>query len=174
MARAGRLWIPVLVGLLVAGVSGVGSGRAVAAVEPRVTTVSIMIPASAFIPNRDDCDYDNGGYRLQVTSGTCGFYLPLSFPVPVVNIKRITLYAYDNDPLNQVCVKLYRARPADADRDNTGGSLCTSDDAVAPQAPYQTAFNPRRVATAFQAAYLWAGLYGPTVAFYGVKVTYSY
>jgi hypothetical protein len=173
MARTSRLWIPMLVGLLVAGLLGVGGGGAVAA-ETRVTTASIMIPAAAFIPAQDDYDYTNNGYGLQVTSGTGGFIAPLSFPVPVVNIKRITLYAYDNDPSNQVCVKLYRARPADADRDNTGGSLCTSDVYTAPQVLYQTAFNPRRVTTASQSAYLWVGLYGPTVALYGVKVTYSY
>ena len=172
MARTRRLWIPVLVGLLVGGALGVGGGGAVAA-EPRITTASIMIPAAAFIPDLDDCDYDNGGYSLEVTSGTCGFIAPLSFPVPVVNIKKITLYAYDNDDSSQVCVKLYRARPADASQDSTGGSLCTLD-ASAPQAPYKTAINPRRVNTASQGAYLWVRLYSPTVALYGVKVTYSY
>jgi hypothetical protein len=163
----------LVAGVLVAGVLGVGGGGAVAA-EPRVTTASIMIPASAFIPNRDDCDYDNSGDSLQVTSGTCGFIAPLSFPVPVVDIKRITLYAYDNDKSSQVCVKLYRARPVDGSQDSTGGSLCTSDVYTAPQVLYKTAINPRRVNTASQGAYLWVYLTGPTVALYGVKVTYSY
>jgi hypothetical protein len=174
MTRTNRLWIPVLVGSLVAVLLGPTGGGAAAAVEPRVTTVSIMIPASAFIPTTANFDYDNNGYGLQVTSGSGGFIAPLSFPVPVVNIKRITLYAYDNDPLNQVCVKLYRARPTDADRDSTGGSLCTSDAAIAPQAPYKTTISPRRVNTASQGAYLWVDLSSPTVTLYGVKVTYSY
>jgi hypothetical protein len=173
MARMRRLWVPVVVGLLVAGVSGVGGGGAVAA-EPRLTTASIMIPASAFIPGRDDSDYDNGGDSLQVTSGTGDFIAPLSFPVPVVNIKRITLYAYDNDPSSHVCIKLYRARPTDASQDSTGGSFCTSDVYIAPQVLYKTAFSPSRVDTASQSAYLWVYLTGPAVALYGVKVTYSY
>ena len=139
-----------------------------------MTTVSIMIPASAFIPTKDDTDYDNSGDSLQVTSGTGGFIAPLSFPVPVVNIKRITLYAYDNDPSSHVCVKLYRARPADGSQDSTGGSLCTSDVYAAPQVLYKTTFSPRRVDTASQGAYLWVYLTGPAVALYGAKVTYSY
>jgi hypothetical protein len=172
MARTSRLWIPVLVGLLVAGMLGIDGGGAVAA-EPRSTTASIMIPAAAFIPTMDDWDYGNNGFGLQVTSASGIFVAPLSFPVPVVNIKKITLYAYDNDPSSLLCVTLYRARPADADRDLTGGSVCTSD-ASAPQYASTTAISPRRVTTAFQGAYLWVTLYSPTVTLYGVKVNYSY
>jgi hypothetical protein len=174
MTRLNRLWIPVLVGLLVAALLGPTGGGAATAAEPRLTTASIMIPAAAFIPTTDNFDYNNDGYGLQVTLGSGGFIAPLSFPVPVVNIKKITLYAYDNDSLSQVCVKLYRARPADADRDSTGGSLCTSDVAVAPQAPYKTTINPRRVTAASQGAYLWVDLSSPTVTLYGVKINYSY
>ena len=51
-----RLWFPVPVALLVAVLVG---PTGVTAVEPRVTTTSIMIPAAAFIPNTDDYDYAN-------------------------------------------------------------------------------------------------------------------
>ena len=170
MARTSRLWVPVLVGLLVAVLLGPAG---VTATAPRVTTASIMIPASAFSPTMDDLDYENRGFRLQVTSASGAFFAPLSFPVPVINIKKITLYAYDNDPSSQVCLTLYRARPADADRDLTGGSVCTSD-ASAPQYASTTAISPRRVTTAFQGAYLWVTVYSPSVKLYGVKVNYSY
>jgi len=69
-----KLLVPVLVGLLVAGVSGVGGDGAVAA-EPRVTTRSIMIPAAAFIPTTDDPDYYNLGIDLHVHNEGV-FYAP--------------------------------------------------------------------------------------------------
>ena len=142
------------------------------AVEPRVTTRSIMIPAAAFIPTTDNFDYLNTGFGLEMTSGTANFTAPLSFPVPVVNIKRITLYAFDDDASNQVCVTLYRARPADASEDHTG-QVCTTN-ASAPQYASTTVISPRRLSTAVQAAYLWVNISGPGVVLYGVKITYSY
>jgi hypothetical protein len=171
MTALRRPWIPVLVGLLVAGVLGVGGGGA-AAVEPRLTTASIMIPAAAFIPAEDDYDYANNGREMWVASGSGYFGAPLSFPVAVVNIKKITLYAFDNDGAAMVCVTLYRARPADASEDNTGG-VCTSDGS-APQYASTTTISPRRVTTASQGAYLWVSLSAPGVKLYGVKVNYSY
>jgi len=169
MTRMRRLWVPVLVGLLVAVLLGPAG---VTATEPRVTTASIMIPASAFSPTMDDLDYENRGFRLQVTSASGAFFAPLSFPVPVVNIKKITLYAYDNDGLKEVCVTLYRARPADAAEDTTG-QVCTLDGS-APQYASTTLISPRRVTTASQGAYLWVSIGGPGLWLYGVKVNYSY
>ena len=171
MTRTRRLWVPLLMGLLVAGMLGVGGGGAVAA-EPRLTTVSVMIPAAAFFPTLDDWDYGNSGFGLYVTSGSGNFIAPLTFPVPVVNIKKITLYAYDNDGLKEVCVTLYRARPADAAEDTTG-QVCTLDGS-APQYASTTLISPRRVTTASQGAYLWVSIGGPGLWLYGVKVNYSY
>jgi hypothetical protein len=172
MARMNRVWFPLLVGLLVAGLLGVGGGGAVAA-EPRVTTASIMIPAAAFIPAEDGYDYTNNGMDLYVTSGYGVFTYALPFPVPVVNIKKITLYGYDNTGAADVCVTLYRARPVDFSEDNAG-QVCTTVSATAPQAVYTTTIDPRRVTTASQGAYLWVSLNGPGVTLYGVKVNYSY
>ena len=172
MARTSRLWIPLLVGLLVAGALGVGGGGAVAT-EPRVTTASIMVPASAFIPTKDDFDYDNGGDSLQVTSGTGAFIAPLSFPVPVVNIKKITVYAHDNTASALISASVYRSRPADGEEDHAG-SVATVDSSADPQVVSMTAISPRRVTTATHGPYLWVWFTGSGVRLYGVKVTYSY
>ena len=117
-----RLWVPLLVAVLVAGVLGVGGGGAVA-VEPRVTTRSIMIPAGAFIPTEDDNDYMSNGIALSVESGVGRFTAPILVPVPVVNIKKITLYAYDNDAADTLCVYMYRAAPGTADEVGMGRSV---------------------------------------------------
>jgi hypothetical protein len=166
MTRTSRLWVPVLVGLLVAGVLGVGGGGAVAA-EPRVTTVSIMIPAAAFIPTYGS-DYFSMGSYLAVASGSGSFTAPLSFPVPVVDIKKITAYTYDNSGGASVCVSLYRARPMEASEDYAG-QVCTVD-ASAPQYGSTTAISPRRMNTAFHAPYLWVFISGPDVKLYGVRI----
>lgn len=172
MARTKRLWVPVLAGLLVAGLLGVGGGGAVAA-EPRTVTASIMIPTAAFIPAYDGIDYSNWGPHITVGSTGGAFAAPLSFPVPVVTIRRITLYAYDNDPAANVCASLLRSRPAAGVEDNAGG-VCTVNSPDDPQTVYTTAMNPRQVNTAFHSPYLWVSLSGPGVWIYGVKITYTY
>ena len=142
------------------------------AAEPRLTTASIMIPAAAFIPTTDDWDYSNNGYGVDLASGSGNFTAPLSFPVPVVNIKKITLYAYDNDVANVVLRHLV---PGQAGRriGRRAGQVCTLDGS-APQYASTTVISPRRVTTAFQGAYLWVGISGPDLWLYGVKVKYSY
>ncbi len=171
MTRTNRLWIPVLVGLLVAALLGPTGGGAVTAAEPRIATGSIMIPAAAFIPTYNS-DYFSMGSYLAVASGSGSFTAPLSFPVPIVNIKKITAYAYDNSGGASVCVSLYRARPIDASEDYAG-QVCTVN-ASAPQYASTTVISPRRVNTAFHAPYLWVVLSGPDVNLYGVKIAYSY
>lgn len=172
MARTSRLWVPVLVGCLVAGLVGVGGGGAVA-VEPRTVTASIMIPTAAFIPAYDGIDYYNNGQ--ETTMGTAGgtVFALLSFPVPVVSIRRITVYAYDNTGAANVCAGLYRSRPPAGARDFIG-EICTVDSTTDPQTVYTTQISPRQVNTAFHGPYLSVSLSAPGVKFYGVKVTYTY
>lgn len=162
-----RLWVPVLAGLLIAGLLGVGGGGA-AAVEPRTVAASIMIPAAAFTPSSDNRDYDNYGDNLLLNTGTGGFIAALSFPVPVVEIRRITLYAQRG-----ICVHLFRSRPAAAVADHAG-MVCTADSTAASQTVFTTAISPRQVDTAFHGPYLLVSLSGPGVYFYGVKINYSY
>ena len=126
MAQARRIWAPVLVAVLVAVLLGVpGSGAEVAAVEPRLTTASIMIPAAAFIATTNNWDYDNNGYYLGMNAGNGNFSALLAFPVSEVSIKRVTLYAYDNNASHDICAKLYRPSPA-AGTEILTGSTCTS------------------------------------------------
>jgi hypothetical protein len=169
MARMSRVWIPVLVGLLVAVLLGPAG---VTAVEPRTVTASIMVPAAAFIPTSDNVDYSNAS-ALDLDTGTGGFTALLSFPVAEVNIKRITLYAHDENSAARVCVSLRRSRPADGLAPEVG-RVCTVDSADLPQSAFTTAISPRQVDTAFHGPFLWVSLSGPGVWFYGVKITYSY
>jgi hypothetical protein len=168
MTRTSKLWVPVLVGCLVTVLLGPAG---VTAAEPRVTTASIMIPAAAFIPTYGS-DYFSLGSYLSMASGSGSFTASLSFPVPVVNIKKITAYAYDNSGVASVCVSLYRARPMEASEDYAG-EVCTVD-ASAPQYASTTTIFTSRVNTAFHAPYLWVVISGPDVKLYGVRINYSY
>ena len=170
MARTRTLWMPTLAAALVAVLLGTEQA-ATSAVEPRLTTESIMIPAGAFIPT-ENSDYFNYGEYLAVASGSSAFTTPLSFPVAIVNIKRITLYAYDNTATASACVWLYRSRPVDGTEDDAG-QVCTTDNALR-QAVYTTTIDPRRANTALQGPYLWVTVSGPDVKLYGVKINYSY
>jgi hypothetical protein len=58
MATTRRLWVPVLVGCLVAVLFGPAG---VTAVEPRTVTAGIMIPAAAFAPIHGGYSYYNDG-----------------------------------------------------------------------------------------------------------------
>ena len=171
MARSKSLWVPVLVGCLVAVLLGPAGGGA-GAVEPRTVTASIMISDAAFSTNNDVFDYAKGS-AIQALSGSPNFAAPLSFPVPVVSIRKITLYAYDSDPGKNVCVRLYRSRPADGTANHLG-VVCTVDTTADPQTAYTTEISPRQVNTAFHGPMLMLYLSAPGVKFYGVKITYTY
>ncbi|MFH1331642.1 MAG: hypothetical protein ABIJ48_13510, partial [Actinomycetota bacterium] len=155
--------------LLVAMLIGPG---VVTAAEPRATTGKIMIPAAAFIPTNDNWNYANNGSMLFTVSGSGIFTAPLTFPVPVVNIRRITLYAWDNSGTGQVCATVYRAYPPTAGQLNLGG-VCTGDSTAVPQVVSTTVISPRRVNTAVTGPYLNVYIADGTT-FYGVSVLYSH
>ena len=171
-----KIWVPVAVALLVAMFVGPGG---VTATEPRLTTASIMIPASAFHPTSDDVDYKNEAYlKANSATGVNGYFqAPLVFPVPVVNIKRITLYAYDRISNGQACLQLRRSRPP-LHETLTAGQVCTGSTSSGAVTVFTTDISPRRVDTANAAAYLWVSVTGTgatdDVAVRGVRVTYSY
>jgi len=185
MTRSRRVWIPVLVGLLVAGLSGVGGGGAVA-VEPRLTTAAIIVPPSAFTPTRNDAGpwYQNDGNGVFMFNGEAQFVAPLSFPVPVVNIKRVTLYAWDGSAEAAVCLQLLRTTPRsgltslEVQSVVEAGAVCTDGAQELTQEAYTVDITPRRVNQRLHNAYLKVDLMIPpgvgALTFYGVKVTYTY
>ena len=98
---------------------------------------------------------------------------PLGFPVPVVNIRRITLYALDESADNDACLYVFRGDPA-AGGTLRLGEVCTSGaDPTDPQAWSTTDIGPRRVNTAARGAYLSLTL-KPDIKVYGVKINYTY
>ena len=169
-----RAWAPVLLVVLVL-LSGmlVGSAGESGAAQPRLTVSSIMIPAAAFVPTRNTFDYQNLGVALSMISGDGYFTFPVSFPAAVVDIRRITLYAYDNDAGQVVSAALYRDYPPGAEVALLGSVSTSGASTAAPTVVATTAISPRRISTAAHGAYLWVYLSGPAVTLYGVKVAYE-
>ena len=172
-----RLWAVLLVGVLVAGLLvGFGDGDEAVAKQPRATYDRIMISAAAFVPATDSADYTNYGDYLRVSNGVRGFTAPLSFPVPVVNIRRITFFAYDATWSDEVCVNLHRSSPAAGTAVPAGGR-CTRNRTALPQKVGIPDLSPRRVNTAVHGSYLFLSMEGKPPSgsfFWGVEVLYSH
>jgi hypothetical protein len=163
--------VPVLVGLLVAALLGPGM---VAGAEPRVTvTRSIMIPGVAFNPMNEHQEYDMGiSAVMGSATGTTTLFAPLWFPVTVVSIKKITLYAYDGSTGGDVWLWLDRAYPPGVTSTDPLGQVGTAG-SIGKQVVSTTVISPRQTNTANYALMLRVEI-RPGTSLYGVKVTYSY
>jgi len=161
------------IAVLVAGLLLVpwGGDQAVAK-EPRATLGKVMVPAAAFIPNSDNWDYRNSGYYLVAFGTTAQFAAPLWFPVPEVNIRKITLIAHHNMGGDNLCVALLRAQPLGG-TESDAGEVCTASSTDDPQKVAKTDLSPRRVNTVNHGPYLLAEI-PEGKKLYGVQVVYSY
>jgi hypothetical protein len=161
----------VLVGCLVAMLLGPGL---TAGAEPRtVVTSALLIPATAAIPTEDGQDYAMSGSSLTVGSLGGRFAVPLSFPVPVVTIRRITVYAYDNSTMGGVVITLNRSDPryhAEAMLCQIGTTGMSLDD---PRTVASSEISEPTVNTATRGLYLRISMVSAT-RLYGVKILYSY
>jgi hypothetical protein len=104
MKTAKRLWVPVLLGvLLMTTLVGVASARPNARPQQQAWRV-LTVGTPACVPCSDDQDYGRGEddwLRCEGAAGCC-FLCSVYFPaageqaVGAVNVKRVTMYAYDN------------------------------------------------------------------------------
>ena len=181
MARTRTVWTALVVALLAALVLSLpGEGGQAVAVEPRLATGKVMIPAAAFSPAQSfpsvaGWNYLNSGDRLDPVGYGGVFVASVDFPRPLVSVTGITLYAWDSDPTGAVSVALYRSTPAQG------------DDATVRQARVETvnsAADPQVVSTQYRiyaaavsrgihSSYLWLTLPSEGIL-YGVQITYTY
>jgi hypothetical protein len=101
MKRTRSLWLPLLLGvLLIATLVGVASARPDARPQEQAWRV-LTVPSTVCIPQEDDDDWFHYAQRVECT-GTCVFFCAVDFPaageqaVGAVNVKRVTMYAFDN------------------------------------------------------------------------------
>ena len=166
-----KLWIAVLLAmLLVASLAGEAGARERTAVS---AWEYVTVPAAWFHPTEDGTDWSNAGHRIYVNSGTGSFIAPVMFPGsrPVI-VKKVILYAYDNNAGANVPVTLYKTNPYAG----------TDVDIAYAQSALNSSVNPRVFSDVTityakiqrtQGAHLWLDINGSTdLAVYGVKIVY--
>jgi hypothetical protein len=168
-----RLWGPVLAALLVAALVG-PAGGVVTAAEPRVTTRTISIPVAAFNPTTGGLDFTSQGYGLWLNAGSGTFVAPLFFEAPVVTIKRITFYGWDNST-SDMCLSLYREAPATS-ANELMGQVCSTGAMAGDRTFTLSALFPRRIPSGTYGGYLEIHLPGSSASyvFSGAKITYTF
>jgi hypothetical protein len=102
MKKIKRLLIPALLGVvLIAAVVGVASARPNARPLEQAWRVLAVSP-HACTPDGDVGAYDYTASYLECDATPCNFYCAIDFPaageqaVGAVNVKRLTMFAYDN------------------------------------------------------------------------------
>jgi len=175
MSPTRRLWVGGLVGLLAGAMLAVPGTdqRAGAVPAPPATIGRIMIPAAAFGPVRDGYDYDIANYGSYLESqGSASFVAPVYFPVPVVNVERVTLYARAYGRDDEVCAFTFRDSPTTG-RAAWAASVCARGASSGLQTVSTTDIDPGRVNGGLHGLHLWVVM-TDGAELYGVKVSYSY
>ena len=145
-----------------------------AAAEPRATTRTVTIPASAFNPMSDILTYSRGAGYLETRSGSGTFLAPVFFEAPVVTIRKVVFYGIDAGP-GSIRMELIRTQPAEQ-KTLSLGTVLTAGSSYSMQVTTLSELLQRRVSGAYGAT-LSVYLPGPFTdgyRFLGAKVTYSY
>jgi hypothetical protein len=178
MKRVRRLWMPLLVGvLLTSTVVGVVGARPNARPQQQAWRV-LTVPAQFCIPGEILDQWVLWTDSLRCMSGACHFMCPLNFPaageqaVGAVNVKRITLYVYDNWSGEVAAAQLFKLYPpmgvfavmAEAE---------SADLAVNPQAAMDTSIDSNPVYRTQGPAIL-LNVAGDNLRVYGIFVHYTW
>lgn len=179
MPLAAAALLTLLVGVL-AGASGAGEPAGTSG-WPRVTVTRTMVLApGAFIVTDDDTSYDNAGDELAVKGPSFygNFTAPLFFEDSDVRISSMTLYAYDNNAADDVCLSLYRTTPTDGNTETEDlMGLVHSDGAASGIRAFNVPVWNFRKVLGGHGPYLWLylpGVYTSGYGFYGVRIVYTY
>jgi hypothetical protein len=178
VTRIKRLYIPLVLGVvLIAAVVGVASARPNSRPVEQAWRV-LAVPSHACIPEDDTEDWDFELDRLECDVAPCFFVCPANFPaageqaVGAVNVKRVTMYVYDNDVGGNVTVTLVKTYPPSGGQVSMA-SAGTSNSPADPQALVDTSIvnNPiYRV----QAPYIYLGMGATNARVYGFFIHYTW
>jgi hypothetical protein len=118
MQKIKRLCIPMVLGmLLIATLTGVANARP--GVRPQEQAWRVLtVPSTVCVPQDDDDDWVHGANLVLCSTGQCLFFCAVDFPaageqaVGAVNVKRVTMFAYDNSGDEQAATfTLYKTYP---------------------------------------------------------------
>jgi hypothetical protein len=173
-----RLSVPVLLGvLLVATVAGVASARSNAGPSQQAWRV-LTVPADDCIPYDAEEDWSSWGQKIYCETGGCSWRCVVHFPaageqaVGAVNVKRVTMYAYDNTGAGEVIVKLRKVYPPNAGSQDMAVAG-TADSTADPQTVVDTSIEYNPVYRS-QAPVIWVSITATSINVYGFYVHYTW
>jgi hypothetical protein len=147
------------------------NGRPVAAVTRRIT-----IPAGHFIPTTDNWDYLNYGYYVRAVSGNANYSVPVVFPTgQAVVVESVTLYAYDDDLDEGICLALKRTDPT-AGTEVDMASVCSTGSSTTNPRSFtdsSISYNPVKHGKGVY-LFLWIEDFGLSLKAYGVRIQYHH
>jgi hypothetical protein len=179
MKKIKRLWIPVLLGVvLMIMLAGVASARPNARPQEQAWRV-LTVPSSVCIPRQDGDDWYNHINGVYCESGGCVWLCAVDFPaagqqaVGAVNVKRVTMFAYDNSGDAQAAwFYLWKTYPPEV----ASVAMATGTTTNSPAFP-QTVMDTSVVKNPIyrvQGAHISATINGTGIEVYGFHVHYTW
>jgi hypothetical protein len=179
MRRINRLWIPVLLGVvLIATLVGAASARPNARPLAQPWRV-LAISSRDCIPTDDADDWEHHDRHLECGAATCAFVCPVVFPaageqaVGAVNVKRLTVYIYDNAGGVAPNVYLDKTYPLNGSVTEMAKVQTTDASATDPQTIMDTSIVANPVYRV-QVPSLWVSLLAGNIRFYGAFIHYTW
>jgi hypothetical protein len=178
MKSVRRLWMSLLVGLLLmATVVGVASARPDARPQQQAWRV-LAIPSTFCGPQNRNTDFQHAGNSVKCVSGTCHLVCPVHFPaageqaVGAVNVKRLTMFVYDNWSGETATAQLSKSYSPTGSFQGmaTAGSV---DKANNPQAAVDTSIDYNPVYRT-QGPFIWLVVNGDNIRVNGFFVHYTW
>ena len=176
-----KLWIPLLLGLLLmATVVGLANARPNARPLGQARRV-LAVPTGACIPRRSSESWMHFAHYVQCDSGMCEFICAVNFPaageqaVGAVNVKRLTMYAYDNNSGAGEDAKawLHKAYAPTGGLATMANVTTSGTSAADPEVLTDTTINNNPVYRT-QGPVLWLDIGGTSIKVYGFFVHYTW
>ena len=158
--------------LLVLVLGGEAGARERAAVSARKY---VTIPGGHFHPNGDGYDWHSDGRYIEVNSGSnVVFIAPVVFPGSgPVTVRKVTLYARDNNASSDVGVSLYKTNPLTGGETAMASAWSSGASATDPREFSTTDITYATIQRA-HGAYLWLRFTSSSdLRGYAVKIAYT-
>jgi hypothetical protein len=174
--RVKKWWMPLLIGALLMGtlVGVVGARPNARPHEVPASWQKLTVPVQNCIPQEETMNYRHQADYLQCQSGSCLFFCPVTFPTEqAVTVKRLTLFAYDNDGTigHMASANLYKINPQ-RKNDVLLASVLTTTSPADAQVVRDSSIDNALIRRT-QGPFLTVSSQGATVKVYGVRIFYT-
>ena len=178
MRKLKRLWSPLLLGvLLMATLAGVATATPNARPLGQAWRV-LTVPSADCIPSDADEDWSSSAPQIWCETGGCMWHCVVHFPaageqaVGAVNVKRVTMYAYDNSG-GQATFYLWKTYLPNAGSEKIMAQGTTVDSIAIPQTVMDTSIEYNPVYRS-QAPVMWVTIGATSIPVFGFYIHYTW